>query len=42
MGDIVMKENPKLPPKGRVALILAGIALLAYIGVFIRVYFFGP
>lgn len=42
MGDIVMKEKPKLPPKGKVALVLAAIALLAYIGVFIRVYFFGP
>jgi hypothetical protein len=37
-----MSEKPKLPSKGKVALALAAIALTAYIGVYIRVYFFGP
>lgn len=37
-----MNDKPNLPSKGKVGLILAAIALTAYIGVYIRVYFFGP
>ncbi len=37
-----MSEKPKLPSKGKLGLILAAVALTAYIGVYIRVYFFGP
>ncbi|WP_276204522.1 hypothetical protein [Candidatus Terasakiella magnetica] len=38
----VMNEKPKLPSKGKIGLILAGVALTFYVGVYLRVYFFGP
>lgn len=37
-----MNDKRNLPSKGKVGLLLAAIALTAYVGVYIRVYFFGP
>lgn len=37
-----MSDKPKLPSKGKIGLLLAGVALTFYISIYIRVYFFGP
>ncbi|WP_419796622.1 MAG: hypothetical protein ACNI26_09450 [Terasakiella sp.] len=42
MREHAMNEKPNLPSKTKVALLLVAIALAAYIGVYVRVYFFGP
>jgi hypothetical protein len=42
MRDQYMSDKPNLPPKAKIALLLAAVALAAYIGVYVRVYFFGP
>ncbi len=41
MGEI-MNDKPNLPSKGKIGLLLAAVALTFYVGVYLRVYFFGP
>ena len=38
----VMTDKRKLPSKGKVGLMLAAVALTFYVGVYVRVIFFGP